>query len=57
MTDLRTAMAHFERTHIEQALIRSNWHRGNAAEILDINRKTLFKKIKTYDLKKGSLPR
>ncbi|MCP4117594.1 MAG: transporter substrate-binding domain-containing protein [Desulfobacteraceae bacterium] len=51
LTDLRKTMENFEKAYIEQVLIRFNWHRGKTAEILNINRKTLFKKIKAHGLK------
>ena len=51
--DLRAAVERFEKQHIERLLRQHNWHRGTVAEILNINRKTLFSKIKTYRIKKS----
>jgi DNA-binding NtrC family response regulator len=37
-----------ERRHIERALVRTNWHQGNAASVLGISSKTLYRKIREY---------
>ncbi|WP_419662427.1 PAS modulated sigma54 specific transcriptinal regulator, Fis family [Desulfosarcina variabilis str. Montpellier] len=47
-TDLRTALDRFEKRYIERLLNEHNWHRGKVADILQINRKTLFSKIKSH---------
>lgn len=39
-----------ERSHIEKALIFTNWNRTQAAKMLGIDRKTLWDKIKKYQL-------
>lgn len=48
---LQNAIAIFEKQYIEFLLVANNWHRGRVSGILNINRKTLFRKIKGYDLK------
>jgi len=37
-----------EREYILRTLERTRWHRGDAAEILGINRRTLYRKLKRY---------
>jgi PAS domain S-box-containing protein len=49
---LQNAIAIFEKQYLKLLLVENNWHRGRVSEILNINRKTLFRKIKSYDLKK-----
>jgi DNA-binding NtrC family response regulator len=39
-----------ERMAIEQALGRTGWHQGNAADILGVSARTLHRKIKSYGL-------
>jgi len=51
--ELHSAMARFEREFLQQVLHEHQWHRGRAAAALDINRKTLFKKIKQYGISKA----
>ena len=41
-----------ERRHIERTLEHTGWNKSKAAEILGIERSTLDRKIKAYDLKK-----
>ncbi len=41
-----------ERVAIQQALERTGWHQGQAAEILGISARTLHRKIKGYELKR-----
>jgi PAS domain S-box-containing protein len=48
---LQNAIAIFEKQYIEFLLVDNKWHRGRVSDILNINRKTLFRKIKNYDLK------
>ncbi len=50
-TDLRTATARFEKQYIQHLLETHQWHRGKVAQILGINRKTLFTKIKNHRIK------
>jgi transcriptional regulator of acetoin/glycerol metabolism len=45
-------MEDMERNHIERVLIRTGWHVSQAAEILKIDRTTLYNKIKKYNLSK-----
>jgi DNA-binding NtrC family response regulator len=47
---LREALEEPERRIIEAALIANNWNRQRTAAILDINRTTLYKKMKHYGL-------
>jgi len=51
--ELHSAMARFEREFLQEVLHEHQWHRGRAAAALDINRKTLFKKIKQYGISKA----
>ncbi len=46
----REAMDDFEKIYIAKVLADNQWHRGNAAEVLGVNRKTLFTKMKHYGL-------
>jgi len=48
--DLPTSVTILEKRMIKDALIQSQWHRGKAAALLNIDRKTLYKKMKKYDL-------
>jgi DNA-binding NtrC family response regulator len=41
-------LADLEREHIGAVLTQTNWHQGNAAKILGISSKTLFRKIREY---------
>lgn len=49
---LKKALETPERQLIEDALKRNNWHREKTAQALDINRTTLFLKMKKYGLLK-----
>jgi len=51
-TSLRKAMEGPERAVIESALRRNGWNRQQTAAMLDINRTTLYKKMKRYGLDK-----
>jgi transcriptional regulator with PAS, ATPase and Fis domain len=46
------SIAAMERTHIEMVLLKNNWNISRSAEILDIDRVTLYNKISKYGLKK-----
>jgi len=46
-------LSEIERQYILKVLQRTNWHQSNAAEILGIDRKTLYRKIKEYNLVQG----
>jgi transcriptional regulator of acetoin/glycerol metabolism len=41
-----------ERMAIERALVRTEWHQGEAAEILGVSARTLHRKIREYALKR-----
>ena len=41
-------LAHLERDHIAAVLADTEWHQGNAAQILGISDKTLYRKIREY---------
>ncbi len=47
---LPEAVDAYEKRLILQALEKTHWHRGRAAGILGIHRRTLFKKIKKYQI-------
>ncbi|GMV97150.1 MAG: sigma-54-dependent Fis family transcriptional regulator [Phycisphaerae bacterium] len=49
-TSLKAALEGPERQIIEQALRSNNWNRQLTAQILEINRTTLYKKMKRYGL-------
>jgi DNA-binding NtrC family response regulator len=42
-----------EKRYIVKVLQRTNWHQSKAAQILGIDRKTLYRKIKEYNLVQG----
>ncbi len=44
----QTTLPEIERLHIEAVLAQTNWHQGNAAKILGISSKTLYRKIREY---------
>lgn len=39
-----------ERSHVERVLTETNWNLSHAARVLDIDRTTLYNKIRRYDL-------
>ncbi|HEY9227715.1 MAG TPA: sigma-54 dependent transcriptional regulator [Gemmatimonadaceae bacterium] len=43
-----TTLAELERQHIDAVLVQTNWHQGNAAKILGISSKTLYRKIREF---------
>ena len=45
---LRDAMGHFEREYILKQLEKYHWHRAKVASELGIDRRTLFKKMRSY---------
>jgi DNA-binding NtrC family response regulator len=49
-TSLKEALAEPERNLIRQALEANHWNRQETAKALQINRTTLFKKMKQYGL-------
>lgn len=50
LTSLKEALEVPERSVIRQALIACNWNRQTTADVLKINRTTLYKKIRYYGL-------
>lgn len=42
-----------ERERIHQALVETRWHRTRAADLLGIDRRTLYRKLKRYELPLG----
>jgi len=48
--DLPVAIEILEKRLIRDALVRSHWHRGKAATLLNIDRKTLYVKLKKYNI-------
>jgi PAS domain S-box-containing protein len=51
---LRDRVGHFEKQVLLDALETHRWHRSRVAEILGIDRKTLFNKMKQYGLIKSN---
>ncbi|MFH0728275.1 MAG: sigma 54-interacting transcriptional regulator [Pseudomonadota bacterium] len=47
---LAAALGEFEKKYIERLLKENRWRRNKVADILDIDRRTLFRKMKTYHL-------
>ena len=50
---LKDALAEPERRILEQALHANGWNRQTTADQLEINRTTLFKKMKRHGLDRG----
>ncbi|MBI4775235.1 MAG: sigma 54-interacting transcriptional regulator [Deltaproteobacteria bacterium] len=48
--NLRESLERFEREVIAAALDQTRWHRGHAASLLGIDRKTLFRKMKQFGM-------
>ena len=48
--NLRRSVERFEREIIATALEQTRWHRGHAASLLGVDRKTLFRKMKHFGL-------
>jgi DNA-binding NtrC family response regulator len=46
------SLASMEKTHIAQILVRNNWNISRSAEVLEIDRVTLYNKIHKYGLRK-----
>jgi DNA-binding NtrC family response regulator len=46
------ALAEMERVHVARVLAKTEWNISQAAKLLQVDRTTLYKKIKKYDLKK-----
>ncbi len=51
-TDLRTAKNNFEKQYILDALKANDWMIGKTADILEIDRSNLFKKMRQYGIQK-----
>ena len=49
--DLSTALKGFEKRYIESLLNENKWARGKVADLLGIDRRTLFRKIQSLDIK------
>jgi len=47
---LTEAVKDFEKRYIAQLLMAHQWHRSKVAEVLGIDRRTLFRKIKDYNI-------
>jgi two-component system, NtrC family, response regulator AtoC len=47
-------LADLERQHIAAVLADTDWHQGNAAQILGISDKTLYRKIREYGFARPS---
>ena len=45
------SMEDVEKVHIRKALVYYNWNRENTARALGVSQKTLYSKIKKYNLK------
>ena len=48
---LADAVKEFEKRYIEHLLRNHQWHRSRVAELLGIDRRTLFRKIQSYNIK------
>ncbi len=48
--DLPSSVEMLEKRMIRDAMVRSQWHRGKAAALLNIDRKTLYVKLKKYNI-------
>ena len=48
--NLADAVSAFEKEYIEHLLKENQWHRSRVAELLGIDRRTLFRKMKAYGL-------
>lgn len=46
------ALSDLERLHIEAMLVRCNWHQGQAAVMLGISTKTLYRKMREYGFRR-----
>lgn len=48
----KMSLKDMERTHIQQMLAENDWNIARSAKLLEIDRITLYSKIKKYDLQK-----
>ena len=46
------SLAEIEKAHIKQVLIENQWNIARSAKILEIDRSTLYSKIKRYEITK-----
>jgi Nif-specific regulatory protein len=46
------SLEEIERKHIEATLVATDWNKSKTAQILGIERSTLDRKIKRYDIEK-----
>lgn len=51
-SDKLYSLDEMEKKHLQRVLGETGYHKGQAANLLGIDRKTLYKKIKKYGLKK-----
>lgn len=51
--NLEPALESAEKNHIINILNRCDWNKTEAAELLEIDRKTLYRKIKKYNIQEG----
>ena len=49
---LEVAIARFEGQYVRDILQANGWHRSRTAQILGVDRRTLFRKMRQYDLEK-----
>jgi DNA-binding NtrC family response regulator len=54
--DASESLQELERRRIIEVLEQTHWHRGRAADILGISVRTLYRKIKAYDLDRECCP-
>lgn len=52
--NLAMTLAEIEKEHIEKVIAAQNWNKKRTIEILGISRPTLDKKIREYEIKRGS---
>ena len=47
---LEPVFEEFEKKILKKCLTEYNWHKTKVADVLDVNRRTLFNKMKKYNL-------
>jgi PAS domain S-box-containing protein len=50
LLSLQEAVARFEKNYILEALKKNRWQKGKTATILNVSRKTLFRKMKAHEI-------